>query len=314
MSLRAIIPSGFYLGATSNYKILSNDLKLQELVSENFNLITSDNDFKLGTIARCPDEWNFESSDWFVDFATNAKLKVRGHLMIWARSIPEWLRDMDSQQFRDFLKNYLEETLSRYPSIVEWDICGEAIEETGLLRESFLSYHLGNEWAKTCLIWARNIRPDAKLFYSEYRLQGYRKQKGVLSLIDNYLREGNILDGLGVQLHHNTLGTFRLFGFKDFLKTIESRGLKIHFSEVTVWDNTSLSKHFGELSQAVAYSELFRLCRDCGSEVFNIWGTTDRYSWRSPEFTPFLFNRDYQPKPAYFAMKDALSHFEGMGS
>lgn len=314
MGLKKSIPKGFYFGATSNYKTLKDDSTLQELIAENFNLITSDNDFKLGSIGRGPEGWSFEASDWFVDFADKAGLEVRGHLMIWPRSIPDWLRDMESLQVRGFLRDYLETTLIRYPSIVDWDICGESFNDTGGIRESFLSYHLGNDWVKTCLIWAKNIRPDARLFYSEYRLQGYRKQNSVLKLIDDIRLDGNILDGIGVQLHHNTMGTFRLFGFKDFLKLIQIRGLKIHFSEVTVWDNTSLSTKFGQLSQAVAYSELLRLCRACGSEVFNIWGTTDRYSWRSPEFTPFLFNRDYQPKPAYFALKDALTHFEGIGS
>jgi endo-1,4-beta-xylanase len=126
------------------------------------------------------------------------------------------------------------------------------------------------------------------------------------------LTEGNILDGLGVQLHHNILGTFRLFGFKDCLKIVKNRGLNLHFSEVTIWNNTALSKNFGQVTQAVAYSELLRLCLDCGSEVFNIWGTTDRYSWRNPELNPFLFDRDYRPKPAYFAIKQGLTHLRGI--
>ena len=117
-----------------------------------------------------------------------------------------------------------------------------------------------------------------------------------------------------MQLHHNTLGTFRLFGFKEYLKTIRDKGLIVHFSEVTLWDNSTLSKHFGAMAQAVAYSELLRLCQESGSEVFNIWGTTDRYSWRNPELNPFLFDIDYQPKPAYFAIQRGLTHLERIKS
>lgn len=312
MNLNKIIPKGFYLGATSNYKLLKDDCKLQDLVANNFNLITSDNDFKLTRVARYPSRWDFEGSDWFVNYASDSGLKVRGHLMIPGGKIPKWLNGMDSKQFRRFLKSYFKATLIRYPSITDWDVCGECFDDNGTIRRNFLSERLGNDWVKTCLTWAREFRPDAKLFYSEYRLQGYRKQKSVIKLINECQLEGNVLDGLGVQLHHNTLGTFRLFGFKDFLKTIRERGLIIHFSEVTLWSNTALSEQFGNISQAVAYSELLRLCQESGSSVFNVWGTTDRYSWRNPELNPFLFDRDYRPKPAYFAIKQGLTHLRGI--
>ncbi|MCT7988829.1 endo-1,4-beta-xylanase [Laspinema olomoucense] len=310
MGLKNCIPKGFYLGCAEEVTHLKTDELLQELIVKNFNFITPQNALKLGRIGKNPHDWNFEESDWVINFAHTHNLSVRGHLMTWARSIPEWMREMESYQFSQLIKEYIFETMRRYPTIKNWDVCGEAFDDKGNIRDTILSALIGPHWVRQTLIWAREARPDARLFYSEYRLQGYRKQKALLKLINELLIEGNILDGIGVQLHHNTLGVLRLFGFKDFLKTLTTKGLTIHFSEVTVWDKTTLSENFGRLSQAVAYSELFRLCRDCGSEVFNIWGSTDRYSWRHPELTPFLFNREYQPKPAYFALYNALTRSE----
>ena len=106
MSLKQIIPKGFYLGATSDYQTLSRDSRLQELVKANFNLITSDRDFKITTIARTPDQWDFSGSDWFVDFANKYDLKLRGHLMVWFRSLPDWLKEMETYQFKRFLKEF----------------------------------------------------------------------------------------------------------------------------------------------------------------------------------------------------------------
>jgi hypothetical protein len=54
MNLKSLIPNKFYLGTTSNYEFLRNDATLQKLVTDHFNLITSDQDFKLGAIGRYP--------------------------------------------------------------------------------------------------------------------------------------------------------------------------------------------------------------------------------------------------------------------
>ena len=44
--------------------------------------------------------------------------------------------------------------------------------------------------------------------------------------------------------------------------------------------------------------------------IFNTWGLTDRYTWitwwtGNPD-SPLLFDQDYQPKPAYFALLELL--------
>ncbi|WP_375293959.1 endo-1,4-beta-xylanase, partial [Oscillatoria sp. HE19RPO] len=41
------------------------------------------------------------------------------------------------------LKSYIFETMQRYPEIIDWDVCGEAFDDKGYLRETILSYHLG---------------------------------------------------------------------------------------------------------------------------------------------------------------------------
>jgi len=280
MSLKQIIPKGFYLGATSDYQTLSRDSRLQELVKANFNLITSDRDFKITTIARTPDQWDFSGSDWFVDFANKYDLKLRGHLMVWFRSLPDWLKEMETYQFKRFLKEYIQATLTRYPSITDWDICGEAIDDTGKIRESLLSFHLGDDWVKTCLIWAREAAPNAKLFYSEFKLQNEVKQQPVLRIIDDCLEEGPIIDGIAIQLHHNSLGGLKLFPLKEFIEQVKYRGLTNHFSEITFWSKRGKQNDFVAILQATAYRELLRFCLIHDIEVFNIWGITDLYSWR----------------------------------
>ena len=68
-------------------------------------------------------------------------------------------------------------------------------------------------------------------------------------------------------------------------------------------------------TQATYFGDMMRSCvavRRCVS--FTLWGFTDRYSWVPGFFdgqgaaTPF--DEAFQPKPAYFALRDALRRRE----
>lgn len=41
------------------------------------------------------------------------------------------------------------------------------------------------------------------------------------------------------------------------------------------------------------------------SAKFTLWGFTDAYSWRGAS-EPLIFDVDYQPRPAYFALQRTL--------
>jgi len=64
-------------------------------------------------------------------------------------------------------------------------------------------------------------------------------------------------------------------------------------------------------AQAKLYGELMAMClQQPKCRVFQTWGFTDKYSW-IPDFFPgkgwaLLWDANYQKKPAYTAVHDAL--------
>jgi endo-1,4-beta-xylanase len=68
-------------------------------------------------------------------------------------------------------------------------------------------------------------------------------------------------------------------------------------------------------TQATYFGDMMRSCvavRRCVS--FTLWGFTDKYSWVPGFFegqgAATSFDEAFQPKPAYFALRDALRRRE----
>jgi endo-1,4-beta-xylanase len=67
--------------------------------------------------------------------------------------------------------------------------------------------------------------------------------------------------------------------------------------------------------QATIYGEMAAACRAAGNcHYFVTWGVSDRYSWLQQVLgyadAPLLFDTKYRPKPAYYAVRDALRSSE----
>jgi endo-1,4-beta-xylanase len=71
--------------------------------------------------------------------------------------------------------------------------------------------------------------------------------------------------------------------------------------------------------QAEIYGAIADTClRYSGCTALQTWGFTDKYSWigrftHGSKGAPLLFNRRYQPKPAYEAFRQAITDAASRG-
>jgi endo-1,4-beta-xylanase len=125
----------------------------------------------------------------------------------------------------------------------------------------------------------------------------------------DFKARGVPIDGIGFQMHL-TDPPGPLPSIEANIRRLEALGLQVQITELDVRlsaDGTGSSTSRELLArQARIYREVMRLfLKYPGCTAIQTWGFTDKYSWL-PAFYPLEFDANYQPKPAYGAMKVAL--------
>ena len=252
-------------------------------------------------------------------FARENELKVHGHVLVWHEQTPEAFfregydinrpyvsREVMLRRLENYIRAVFEETESAFPGlIVSWDVLNEAIDDsTGKLRASRWLTVVGDDYPERAFELARRYAPDGvKLYYNDYNTAYAGKRAGIITLLRRLMAEGN-LDGYGFQMHHSITQP-SLKSIEDALTDVSALGLILRVSELDVTIPAGTDENF--TAQAVFYGDLMRLLIPYAGqlEAVQVWGMTDDQSWRASGY-PLLFDRDGQPKKAFFAVVEAL--------
>ena len=303
-----------YIGTALDDNVLLKSPDHAKTLVREFNLATSENGMKFHNVQVARGEFSFDRSDRIVDFALQNNMAIRGHTLVWEHALPEWLEqgDWSRDDVIDILRTHIKTVVSRYRGkISAWDVVNESIDNSGQLKESFWYRHIGPEYIEMAFRWAREADPNALLFYNEYGAEGTsRKSDAVYELVKSLQDRGVPIDGVGLQMHL-TLGT----GLKpervaENMARLDELGLLVHITEMDVRIREPASEA-DLIEQAQTYREMIEVCiaaKNCDTVV--IWGVSDRYSWVPYQFNDYgsalLFDSDFNPKPAYGAVFEAL--------
>lgn len=272
---------------------------------------------------RTPGAFDFTIPDEVVTLAEANGLRVRGHPLVWGRlGLPTYVRDATSaEELRGLLRAQLAAVLGRYRGrIAQYDAVNEPItfrggdDGTGGLDANVFYRLLGPGWVREALDLVHEIDPDAALFVNEFGVMTPGpKQERFYALIRDLVESGAPIAGVGFQGH------IRPPFLRDYdpteaeieatVRRFTALGLRVEITEVDVTIDPSLP---GALdAQAETYRRLTLGCfRVPGCDGITTWGITDKYTWIRDFFAvdgaPLLFDASFAPKPAYFAVADAL--------
>lgn len=327
-TLRGAAPEGFFIGtavAGGGHHLeqdypdpFSSDEPYRQVLAEQFNSVSPENQMKWEFIRPEQDVYNFTDADAIVEFAEANGQVVRGHTLLWHSQNPEWLEqgNFTADELREILREHITTVVGRYAGkIQQWDVANEIFDDNGNLRtsENIWIRELGPEIVADAFRWTHEADPDAKLFFNDYGVESVNnKSNAYLNLVRQYLADGVPVHGFSVQGHLSTR-----YGFpndlRQNLQRFDDLGVETAITEVDVRMDVPNGQPTQQqlTQQADWYAQMLNAClavEDCNS--FTIWGFTDKYSWVPVFFegegAATVMTEELEPKPAFYALRDAL--------
>jgi endo-1,4-beta-xylanase len=342
-SLKAVVGDRFKLGVGVSHRVVRNP-EDAALIRQHFQILTPENCMKPQSIHPAEDEWNFEDTDRFVEFARSNQLEVVGHCLVWAKDdrTDRWMMDeggkpVSRETLLRRIENHIHTVVARYADAVTmWDVVNEAVGDgnEGVLRDSVYTRTTGIDFIVTAFKAARARDPDALLIYNDYNDHLPDKRKKVIELLTQLKQLGAPVDAYGMQGHFE-LGDDSIQQLRETFDELRQLDLKVVVSELDIdvvkrgrwWADGG--KYRAELAtydpykdglpqeieqqQIEQYTQLFELF-DQNSDMIervSFWNLHDGqtwlnyFPWRRVNH-PLLFDRNRRPKPVFDAVYASL--------
>jgi endo-1,4-beta-xylanase len=340
--LKDYFEDDFLIGVAINEdQIFERDIKAKNLIPKEFNSITPENIMKSVIIHPEWDKYNFEAADKMAEYCKKNDMFLVGHTLVWHSQLAPFVQKIKS---RDSLELYLEQHINtiakRYDGKVNgWDVLNEALNEDGTYRNSIFYELMGEDYIVKAFQLAQAASPNAELYYNDYNIEQPKKRAGAIRIIKLLQEKGVRIDGVGIQGHWG-LKNFPIEEIEKSILEYHALGMKVMITELDLgvlpnpWDfsgadvNTNfeydpkMNPYKEGLPQEVSddftdkYTQLFKLFHKRKDKISRItfWGVSDANTWlndwpvRGRTNYPLLFDRNYEPKPAYHSIKKLKSN------
>lgn len=275
----------------------------KDIAAEEFNMVSTENSMKWGYINPEPGVFRFDAADTIVQFSQDNDMLLHGHPLIWYTILPPWVQQSAVADRENIMLQFIDDVVSRYSEDVAiWDVVNEAFEDDGSFRQSVWFEAMGESYIDKAFHRARANDADGILLYNEYDIGiSGAKSDATFTLVQRLLNDNVPIDGVGFQMHVDA--DFNAYDqVASNFQRIADLGLDVYVTELDV----SIKPGQTEDQQAEVFANVLAICLQQSScKATQIWGFTDRYSWRK-DFTPLILDENYQQKPAYGALQSIL--------
>lgn len=340
--LKEAYKDDFLIGAALSASIISKqDPKLVAIINKDFNSITPENCMKWGEMRNEDGSWKWADADAFVAFGSKHNLHMVGHTLGWHSQIPDSVfKNKDGSyiskaELEKKQKEHITTIVGRYKGkLAAWDVVNEAVGDDGKMRDSHWYKIMGDDFLVNAFNIAHEVDPKAHLMYNDYNNERPDKRQATLDMLKRLQKRNTPIHGLGMQAHIGLETNMQ--DFEDSILAYSALGLKVHLTELdidvlpSVWNLpvAEISTRFEykperdpyikglpkdvEEKLAKAYESLFKILIKHRDKVDRVtfWGVSDDASWlndfpiKGRTNYPLLFDRQQQPKPAYFRLLD----------
>lgn len=281
------------------------DPDFRRILSEQFNSLHAENEMKYQFIEPRKGIFDFTGPDRLVRFAKRHGMQVKGHALISSCCNPQYLvKKVDEPAaFRALMAEHITTIMKRYKGKMDrWDVVVEPLTTMGGqgLQHTDFYNALGPSYIAKSFRIAHRADPTAKLFINENLVESYPEKRAELyDLVDGLVARGVPIHGVALQMHETLQGP-PAGVITELADHFHAQGLTVSIAELDVHT-------LDPVTQAQIYGDVVSEALDAGIRDISTWGFTDKhmYTWL-PGAKPLMFDEYYQPKPAYFAVRDAL--------
>ncbi|HKG08468.1 MAG TPA: endo-1,4-beta-xylanase, partial [Pedobacter sp.] len=178
----------------------------------------------------------------------------------------------------------------------------------------------GEDFIAKAFQYAHEADPKAILFYNDYNTEYPEKRQRIYKLLRTLKDAGVPVHAVGLQGHWSVKDPSEAM-LRESIHQYASLGLKVQITEldVSIYSDGNIPGQAGEAGvtefgpelqqrQSAQYNKLFRVFRENKDTLTGVtfWNLSDRYSWldnfpiRGRKNYPLLFDKDLQPKAAYW--------------
>jgi len=328
-SLRAHAKAhGLLVGCAVVPERLNKEPQYGGVVAAQANILVAENAMKWKALRPALDKFDFSGADTILAFASAHGQKVRGHNLCWHEALPDWFAaTVTKENARQILTDHIKTVAGRYAGkLHSWDVVNEAIDTKSDrpdgLRESPWFDLIGPDYIDIAFRTARQADSTALLTYNDYGIETdtpdqTKKRALVLELVRGMKKRAVPIDAVGVQSHLGATDPAPGVGLTDFVHELRRMGLQVFITELDV-NEKKLEGSESERDAAIAriYKDyVTMMIAEPNVTAVLTWGITDRFTWLNgakfsrPDGKPqrcLPFDADYQPAPAFFALRSAL--------
>ncbi|MCK6079403.1 endo-1,4-beta-xylanase [Microbacterium sp. EYE_5] len=283
------------------------DPRYGRTLAHQFNSLSPENEFKFDMVQPEEGVFDFDGLDRLLQFAEAHQMQFKAHSGISRAFNPPWLAAKENAaSFRAALVTHFETIMQRYTGRMDrWDIVTEPFAPLGGegLERNLFYERLGSGYIAEAFRIAHDADPTARLFFNENLTEYYpAKRREMYELVSSMVADGVPVHGIALQMHE-TIHAPAAGELTAIVREYRELGLEVTIAELDVH---TLDDH----SQAQIYRDVLQEALDAGIRDISVWGFTDRhlYTWL-PGAKPTLFDEQFEPKPAYFAVHDVLQAF-----
>lgn len=279
----------------------------------------------------------FDSIDPTLQWCLENDMKMRGHTLVWHAQAPEWFfregydakgdyvdREVMLTRMESYIAQLLTHVQENYPGVVYcWDVVNEAVDpDNGDVSSGFMCRRdnngtpnpwyetIGPDYVRMAFTYARKYAAeDVKLFYNDFNTYMLPKRDAIYALCES-LKEEGLIDGIGMQGYWG-IDYPQSYLLDSTIRKFAELDLELHITELSIGVDEETEEQFEK--QADAYRRVFIMLHNADTagggpaKITNVtfFGLKDHY--RDGDTTNSrLFDKDYNPKPAYREIVDIM--------